>query len=248
MEQQAVAAQNEQIFQQLLPLLQGEFGDDLSGVLAGGSRVHGKPGPSSDLDIHVVIVSLRRCRRTTIMDGIEVEQFVHPPIQIREQFKDGADVSTLFALGHILYDPQGIVNELKAEAKVLWAKGPGAIPPKEIWQHRLYPSVRLRDLAYIDPADEATLALVITETCNLLLETHYRLQQRWRPKAKRCLHDLAQWDAAAAQLACTALASHSLPERRNALATLAEQVLAPLGGLMPLEWSTQWEDLTCSFP
>ena len=69
------------------------------------------------------------------------------------------------------------------------------------------------------------------------------LNRRWPAKAKRRLVDLARWDAQAAQLARTALVRGPLGARRVALDTLAAHVLAPLGGLMPLEWRNEWEEL-----
>jgi hypothetical protein len=244
MDQKTVEVQNEQIFRQLVPLLQQELDNDLLGVLAGGSRIYGKPGRTSDLDVHVLIASSRHCRRTMIMDGIEVEQFIHPPAQVRKNFIDDVAIRPLFAQGKSLYDPHGVIAELQAEAKVLWAQGPDPIVPKEIWRHRFVPSARLRDLEDIPETDEATLALVIVEVCNQLLETHYQLHQCWKPKAKRVLNNLVQWDAHAEQLARTALSLRPLAERRAARITLAEHVLAPLGGLMPIEWSNPWEELT----
>jgi hypothetical protein len=243
MDQQMVEVQNEQIFRQLVPLLQQELGNDLLGVLAGGSRIYGKPGRTSDLDVHVVIASSRCCRRTVIMDGIEVEQFLHPPAQVRKNFIDDVGILPLFAQGKSLYDPCRIIVELQAEAKVLWEQGPEPIAPNEIWRHRFIPSARLRDLEDIAETDEATLALVIVEVCNQLLETHYRLHHCWKPKAKRVLNNLAQWDAPAELLARTVLSLRPLVERQAALVTLAEHVLAPLGGLMPIEWSNPWEEL-----
>jgi hypothetical protein len=39
----------ERLFEPLIALLRSEFGDELLGVLATGSRIHGTPGPTSDL-------------------------------------------------------------------------------------------------------------------------------------------------------------------------------------------------------
>jgi hypothetical protein len=187
MPDQMVEAQNEQIFRCVLPLLQQELSTDLLGVLAAGSRVHGNPGPSSDLDMHVVVASSRWRRRIMLVEGVEVEQLFNPLTLVREYIKKNATDCSMFALGLILYDPQGVMADLKAEAEVLWAQGPAPIPPQEIWKHRYSPSDLLSDLADVDEADEATSVLVIVQICNQLLETHYRLRRRWKPKAKRCL-------------------------------------------------------------
>src|SRR5437867_2940609 len=50
----------ERLFEPLIALLRSEFGDELLGVLATGSRIHGTPGPTSDLDAHVLIAAPRR--------------------------------------------------------------------------------------------------------------------------------------------------------------------------------------------
>src|SRR5690242_2170094 len=62
----------------LVALLREEFGDGLLGVLLTGSRVHGTPGPTSDLDAHVIIAAPRRQRRNFVLDGLEVELFLNP--------------------------------------------------------------------------------------------------------------------------------------------------------------------------
>src|SRR5438128_1448631 len=67
------------VVQKALADLQDEFGPELLGLLATGSRIHGQPGPTSDLDLHVVIAVPRRRRRNRVVEGIEVEMFLNPP-------------------------------------------------------------------------------------------------------------------------------------------------------------------------
>jgi hypothetical protein len=55
--------------------------------------------------------------------------------------------------------------------------------------------------------------------------------------------DVARWSPAAAKLAASALAPRPLPERRATAEQLTALVLAPIGGLMPLEWQNDWEPL-----
>src|SRR5689334_3011583 len=82
-----------------------EFGDELLGVLATGSYVHGTPGPTSDLDMYVLISPLRRQRRNIVLDNIEVEMFINPPEQVRRCFGDSRGVDLhMFAFGEALYD------------------------------------------------------------------------------------------------------------------------------------------------
>lgn len=229
------------IMARLVALLRAEFGDDLIGVLATGSRVYGTPGPTSDLDAHVLIAAPRRQRRNFVLDGLEIELFINPPSQVRRYFADGRGHDPhMFAHGRALYDPQGVVARLQAEARQIWEAGPA--PPDEppAWLERYFPADLLRDLADVGD-DEATASLLIAALVERLLATHYRLNRRWSAKAKRRLADLDRWDRDAAHLARGALAGGSLAERREAARLLAERVLLPLGGAMPLAWRTEWE-------
>ena len=230
----------DRLFEQLLAILRAEFGDDLIGVLATGSRIHGTPGPTSDLDVHIVIRQPRRQRRNVLLDGVEVEMFINPPFQIRRYFSSRGTDEHMFTFGRAIYDPQGVIAGLQAEARERWAAGP---PPIEsAWMPRYFAADLLRDLE--DAAhDEATTNLLIARSVEQLVATPYKLQQRWPEKPKRQLADLERWDAQAAQLVRAALVCGPLDLRRAALDALAAHVLAPIGGLMPLEWRTEWEEL-----
>jgi hypothetical protein len=231
----------DRLFEQLIALLRAEFGEDLLGVLATGSRIHSTPGPTSDLDAHVIIALPRRQRRNILLDGVEVEMFINPPFQIRRYFSSRGMDEHMFTFGRAIYDPRGVVAGLQDEARERWEAGP---PPLEAtWMPRYFAADLLRDLEDVGAHDEASAQLLIAQIVEQLIESHYRLNRRWPAKAKRRLADLERWDAQAAQLAHTALVCGPLDARRVALDTLAAHVLGPLGGLMPLEWRNEWEEL-----
>jgi len=75
-----------------------------------------------------------------------------------------------------------------------------------------------------------------------IINNHYRIAGRWLAKPKRVLLDLESWDPRAAELARSATVG-TLSERVAALEALIEHTLAPLGGPMPLAWSSEWEEL-----
>jgi hypothetical protein len=236
--------QQDDIIQKVLADLQAEFGAELLGVLATGSRIHGTPGVTSDLDLHVVISAPRRQRRNRVVDGLEVEMFINPPFQIRHYLQDGRGAHKhQFTFGHVVYDPHEVIAALRSEAAALWHAGPAPVGAGEAWQHHYFPADLLRDLQDIDPADEATAVLLIARTVEQLLKSQYRLQGRWIEKTKRLLADLQQWDPTAARLVRAALASGPLAKRIEALQQLAAHVLAPIGGVMPLAWESEWEEL-----
>ena len=129
----------------LVALLREEFGEELLGVLVTGSRVHGTPGPTSDLDAHVIIATPRRQRRNFVLDGVEVELFLNPPLQIRRYFADGRGHDPhMFAFGRAIDDPHGTVAALQAEARRIWEAGP-PLEAHLAWQHRYFPADLLRD-------------------------------------------------------------------------------------------------------
>lgn len=234
---------DEVLYGRVVALLREEFGADLLGVLVTGSRVHGRPGPTSDLDMHVVIAAPRRQRRNFLLDGLEIELFINPPFQIRRYFADGRGHDPhMYTFGRVIYDPQGVMAELQHEARRIWEAGPSPINPQLAWMERYFPADLLRDLEDVGD-DEATATLLIAALVDRLLATHYRINGRWDAKAKRRLADLETWDPAGASLARQALGSGPLAGRREAVVGLAEHVLRPLGGLMPIAWQTEWDEV-----
>jgi len=234
----------ETLFADLIALLQAEFGATLLGVLASGSRIHGTPSATSDLDSHVLISSPRRRRRNFLLHGLEIEMFINPPQRIPAYFNDGRPVTLhMFAFGQAIYDPQGIVADLQAQARTLWNAGPPLIPPSLDWHHRYVAADLTNDLLDLGDDDDSSANLLIGKLVEHLLATHYGLQRRWLAKPKRLLTDLASWDDHATTFARAALESRPLNERRAAINQLAAHVLAPIGGLAGPEWTMDWEEL-----
>jgi hypothetical protein len=233
----------EQLFSPLIGLLRAEFGDALLGALATGSRIHGTPGPTSDLDVHVVIDQPRRQRRNIVLDGVEIEMFINPPFQIQRYMADGGSDIHMFAFGRAIYDPHGVIGRLQDQARAIWRAGPPALAESAHWMPRYALADMLRDLTDLG-ADEAAASLQIARIVDQLIETHCRLNRRWPGKPKRRLAELSGWSPELAQLAGAALACRPLAKRRAAVQGMAELVLAPIGGLMPLEWRNDWEALS----
>ena len=239
-----IKQQNAALFEYLIHTLGEEWGTNLLGILATGSRIHGTPDPSSDLDAHVIIDQPRRQRRNLVVDGIELELFINPPFQIRRYFADGRGVDPhMFTFGEAIYDPHGTVAELQAEARVLWEQGPAPIRDQERWLHRYMVADLLRDIDDVAATDEAAATMMLHEVVERLLATHTRVHGRWSAKPKRQLRELERWDSVTALLARAVLTQGPLAERIVAAQRLAEHVLEPLGGLMPLAWQTEWETL-----
>jgi predicted nucleotidyltransferase len=231
-----------------------EFRSELLGVLVGGSRLRSEGDAHSDVDIVAVVDRPCRKRWNFLIDGIEIETFINPAFQMRRYFEeerlDGRGVMPhLCSSGQIVYDPHGLMAELQDEARAIWNAGPPLMSDRERWQFRYNTADFFRDLADVESSDDERAAFLIGLMLPRLIDQHYRISGRWLSKPKRVLKDLETWDVVAAGLARQACNDQvSTTDRGIAIRELADYVLAPLGGLMPLEWSTEWENLVPSNP
>src|SRR5260221_12251712 len=157
----------EQFFDPLLALLRAEFGDDLLGVLATGSRIHSTPGPTSDLDVHVVINQPRRQRRNIMLDGLDIEMFINPPFHIHRYLADGGNDIHMFTFGRAIYDPDGLIGQLQDQARAIWQAGPLALTESARWMPRYAAADMLRDLIDLGE-DQAAAGLQIARIVHQL--------------------------------------------------------------------------------
>jgi hypothetical protein len=227
--------------------LRSEFGSDLLGVLAGGSRLRGEGDARSDLDTVVVIERPRRRRCNLMIAGVEIEMFINPPFQMRRYFDEErltgrGQMSHLCATGRVVFDPRGVMATIQNEACSIWEAGPPPLSDVDRWQFRYHTADLLRDIEDVRANDEERAAFLIGLLLSQLIDQHYRVAGRWLHKRKRVMNDLAQWDAPASRLARQAChGPDPIGARCSAVRALADHVLAPLGGVMPVEWSTDWE-------
>jgi hypothetical protein len=238
------------IIESLMERLRAEFGGDLLGVLVGGSRVRGEGGPNSDLDVVVVIDRPQHRRWNALFGGVEIEMFINPPPQMRRYFEEGrrngrGQIPHLCSTGRIVFDPKGVVASLQTEACAIVQAGPPPLSARERWQFRYAAADALRDIDDVADGDNERATFLIGLLLAQLIDQHYRMSGRWLQKRKRVLIDLALWDEPTSQRARRALNGASTIEHRVAATrALADHVLAPLGGIMPVEWSTDWEPLS----
>jgi len=104
--------------------------DRVQAVLLTGSYVYGKPTDESDLDVRVVTKNGENwAEQYRMRFGHKIELFCNPPEIIREYFKINRKEAKPHALhfwtyGKIVYDPNGIAQNLKKEAGKLLELGP----------------------------------------------------------------------------------------------------------------------------
>jgi predicted nucleotidyltransferase len=220
--------------------LKDEFGNDLLGLLFAGSAAYGTPMKTSDLDLFVLIKPSWRQRRNLVVEGVEVELFINPVQQIRKEMGGNYNATIeMFAKGRIVYDPQGLIAELVSEARQIREQPPQ--PPEDTYHIRYAPADALRDaedLADVDPqAASLQLSVALRET----LEAMFRREGKRPPKAKYLLQKVAEHAPDIANDARRILdGSQPIALRIELLRTLAERILAPVGGLL-LEGETKPE-------
>ncbi len=96
----------------------------VTGALVCGSYVTGHPTPRSDVDCFLLLPDATKWRErgNRIVDGLLVEYFANPPEQIRLYFaSDFAEnrrvIATIFCTGRVLFDRDGEVKHMQAEAR-----------------------------------------------------------------------------------------------------------------------------------
>jgi predicted nucleotidyltransferase len=234
------------IIKKLLTKLQEALGQDLIGVLVGGSRIRGDGDKNSDLDVVVVVKRPERKRWNFIVDGLEIETLINPLGQMKRYFVDERSdgrglMPHLCATGVIVFDPLGTMSSLQSEAQSIWRDGPPPLSARERWQFRYYVADSMRDLDdVVTEGDEYRAAHLIGILRPKLIDMHYRIAGRWLHQHKRVLRDLETWDQATALLVKQSFGRHDIHEATDKLRELALHVLSPLGGPMPLEWETDW--------
>ncbi len=235
------------IVQQAVVLLRQEFGNDLLGVLAGGSRLRGEGDANSDIDLVVLIDQPRRRRQNLVINGVEVEMLINPVSQIHRYFVEERHsgrglMQHMLSTGQVIYDPHNTLARLQAEAERLWAAGPAPVSAAQRWQIRYAHADGLRDIADVIDHDSDQAAYLIGRLLPQIVNDHYRLTSRWLHKPKRVFNDISTWDTLAAALVRQSCKG-TVRDRYAAIKALSEHVLAPIGGLMPLAWQSEWEDL-----
>lgn len=234
------------LIKKLLEKLQQTLGDDLIGVLVGGSRVRDEHGANSDFDVVVVVGRPERKRWNFVIDGVEIETLINPLAQMKRYFADERDdgrglMPHLCATGSIIFDPRGVVASLQSEARTIWQSGPPPLSQRERWQFRYHVAVALRDLDdVVEARDESSATLLIGILRPKLIDMHYRIAGRWLQKPKRIIRELESWDPRMAALMIESLATQDMGSSTKTVRKLAFHVLSPIGGPMPLEWEIEW--------
>lgn len=174
-------------------------------VVACGSILRGDPGPTSDWDVYVIHAALKRQRIQRRFNDVPAEIFVNPPQSVRGYFRDehGAArpvTAHMLATGWTVLDLTGIGAELSAEARTWLAKKPEPSASELTWLR--YMAVDLLDNARdVRDGDPANAAMLLNQAVDQMVSYVFWERQRFQPRAKAMLTELAAIDSDSAALA-----------------------------------------------
>lgn len=215
------------------------------GATISGSVLRGEGGPTSDLDVYVLVRGRRRWRENGPLRGVYVERFFNAPCWI-ERYLETGDAPGLHMLGYgvVVVDRHAVFRRLRRRARARLARGPDALTREQrLWQRYLVWD------AWLDAQDlraegaRAPLLAFLEQQVAALVAVHHRLRRRWPPKAKRMLASVQAWDPAFARrlrawLAADRRSTATLFRRYDAL---VRHVLAPQDPDRPMRWRSRPE-------
>lgn len=214
------------------------------GIILSGSHVHCKPGPHSDMDVHVVLdKSQYRERGNTFIDGQEIEYFINPVKQIEKYFKEEAkphdtpSTAHMFANCKVLYKKGKQLDKLIAKAKKLIKKEHAKLKSVEVELAKYALDDLRKDLddVYYHMDDFSILA-ISNQILNKCLEVFFRVKRVPQEKPKRLQAQLKKLDAKFEKLFREASIEPNIDKRRAKLKKLIDYVEKLLGGRRSKEW------------
>lgn len=217
------------------------------GATISGSVLRGEGGPTSDLDVYVLVRGRARWRVSGPLHGVYVEEFVNAPCWI-ERYLASGDAPGLHMLGHgtVVVDRSPVFRRLRRRARARFARGPDALSPEQrLWQRYLVWDAWLDAHDLLAAGGRTQLVCFLEQQIAALIVAHHALRRRWKPKAKRLLESVAAWDPTFARL----LGAWYRADRRSPLAlfrryaALVRHVLAPQDPDIPMRWRTRPEAL-----
>lgn len=173
------------------------------GAIWVGSRSRGEGiGESSDIDMIAIIDEASGLkRRRGFRDeasGRHVELLFRAPsldrLRFRECAASGESWPHGYATGRVLFDRDGTLGALVAEAGALWAAGPAPFSQGDREWERYESWLQRADIADRVTDEPAVASHLIAAIFERLLRLSYRLERRWYPPAKYALRDLAAHD------------------------------------------------------
>jgi hypothetical protein len=214
------------------------------GIIAAGTIIRGNPSPNSDLDMYVLVAENRRQRIQKFFNGVPTEIFNNPFTQVEkylaEERPEGVMITAhMLSTGHVVYDGDPRLAEYIEKGRKLLAETPN-YPASSLTSARYMAATLYEDaLDMVDVRPEAC-AMLLCAAVRSMLQYDYLKNNRYIPREKWLMDDLAGRDVVLAGWAVAFWKACTLEERLSLAEKIADTTVATHGFF---EWASGWEEL-----
>jgi predicted nucleotidyltransferase len=178
---------------------------DPTGIVASGSVLRGEGDATSDLDLYVIHEQLWRQRVQRYFNGVPAEIFVNPPSTIRGYFADegraGRPITAhMLATGAVILNRDGVVDELRAEAKDALHQPPN-LSTGTLTIQRYMTATLLEDALDIEAKDPVNALFLLEQAMPEMIRYAFLSANRHLPRPKTTLNALVELDPVLGELA-----------------------------------------------
>ena len=170
-----------------------EFGASLSGLLIGGSIARGDAREDSDIDVFLTFQGNWRQRRRLTIDHKEIDLFINPAEVVLSSIKNARDevLTENYAEGWIIYDPDGVVEDIQRVAQRVLTQPWHAPTHLETFVSSNRLKDTLKAVLESGDSDELVQCYLINRFVEAAVGAYYLFTRQIRPAAKRIPADLA---------------------------------------------------------
>jgi len=236
-----------QALEEAVRFILGHF--DVLGIIAAGTIIRGIPNKSSDLDIFVIHRRDERQRLQRFFNTVPTELFVNPPHQIRRYFENEIDegrpcTAHMFATGFVVLDGDAVVGELREKGKQIMASSPNPTEMR-LTQLRYGVADYYENATDVIESDPQAAMLLMSDAVHYALLFRFWQANRWLPRHKALLSELAEIDPHLAQLGRRFYSETSLEERFRVAAEIMDGTIGVRGFF---EWDSELETVPSDRP
>jgi hypothetical protein len=214
------------------------------GIVAAGTIIRGSPGPSSDLDLHVLHRRPERQRVQRFFNGVPAEIFVNPPERVERYLAGerggGRQVTAhMLATGTVVYAADPALERLRELAAAALASDPEPSAAK-LTTLRYTAATWLEDAEDVADEDPELGFALLCRAVEGAIEYRFWAARRWQPRYKDTLRALEALDGGLASDVRAFYRTADPTERR----TLAHGIVArSVGATGFFEWESEVEGL-----
>jgi predicted nucleotidyltransferase len=165
---------------------------DVIGIIMFGSWARGNNRPDSDVDL-VVILTEGYQRTVEQRDGQDFEIIYTTEKGAFEYWKGHRDdAAGLWAVAKILYDKDGIIEDLKDKIQKILKEGKKPVDIYQLEQFRFDINDSLKYVEHIIEIDPTTANLLLTNKVFAITELFFDIRRKWVPAPKQRLSQIKE--------------------------------------------------------